>query len=417
MDQIVVTGGNSLSGEVEISGSKNASLPILVASILADSQSLIENVPNLKDVDTICELLRILGVKINFQDGHRVEIDPAGLRGYEAPYELVKKMRASIYVLGALLARRGQAKVSLPGGCAIGFRPIDLHLKGLEKLGAKISLEHGYIYAEAKKLVGKEIYLDVPSLGATVNIMLAAIFAEGETQIRNAARDPEIIDLANFLKKMGARISGEGSDQINIIGVKNLKGVNYRVIPDRIEAGTYLIVAIITRGRIKITNCQPEHLLAIIDKVKEIGASVDLGPDYILVHKTDRLFPTEVITRPYPGFPTDLQAQIVALLTVTPGTSVVTETIWKSRFMHIKELERMGARIHQQSATVIIEGVEKLSGAQVMATDLRASVSLIIAGLVADGETIVSRVYHLDRGYENLVDKLRRLGAKIERIV
>ncbi len=415
MDQIIVNGGTPLVGEVEISGSKNASLPILVASILADGSSEIENVPHLRDVRTICEVLKTLGVKVAFKGDSRVEIDPSWLSGYEAPYDLVKTMRASIYVLGALLAKRGQAKVSLPGGCAIGSRPLDLHLKGLEKLGVRFSLEHGYIYGQAKKLVGKEIYLDVPSLGATVNIMLAAVLAEGETQIKNAARDPEIVDLAEFLKKMGARISGEGTDQIDITGVKSLKGTSYQVIPDRIEAGSYLVAAIITRGKIKIKNCRPEHLTAIIDKMEEMGASLDLGPDYITLVGRDKLSPTEVITRPYPGFPTDMQAQVVALLTVTPGTSVVTETVWENRFMHVEELERMGARIYQKGASAIIEGVSSLSGAQVMATDLRASVALIIAGLVAGGETTISRVYHLDRGYENLVDKLKKLGAKIER--
>lgn len=416
MEQIVVHAGSKLSGDVEISGSKNASLPILVASILTGEPCKIENVPDLKDVNTICEVLKTLGAKISFGDGHTVEIDSSNLNRYEAPYELVKKMRASIYVLGALLARRGQAKVSLPGGCAIGFRPIDLHLKGLEKLGAKFCLEHGYIYAEAKKLKGEEIYLDVPSLGATVNILLAAVLAEGETWLKNAARDPEIVDLANFLKKMGARISGEGTDQINIVGVKSLKGVNYRVVPDRIEAGTYLVAGIITRGKIKIKNCRPKELTAVIDKLKAMGAKLDCGENYIQVHEIDELSPIEIITLPYPGFPTDMQAQMMALLTVTPGTSVVTESVWKNRFMHIEELERMGARICQKSASVIIEGVEKLSGAQVMATDLRASVALIIAGLVAEGETVVSRVYHLDRGYEKLVGKLEKLKANIKRV-
>jgi len=415
-DQIVVNGGKKLFGDVEVSGSKNASLPILVASILTDEPSIIENVPDLKDVSTICEVLKTLGARVTFRDGHVVEIDPSDINSDEAPYELVKRMRASIYVLGALLARRGKAKVSLPGGCAIGFRPIDLHLKGLEKLGTRFCLEHGYIYGEAKKLKGKEIYLDIPSLGATVNLLLAAVLSEGETQIKNAARDPEIVDLTNFLKKMGAQISGEGSDQINIVGVKKLKGVNYRVIPDRIEASTYLIAGIITGGRIKIQKCFPKELTAIIDKTEAMGAKLDCGEDYIQVHETDKLSPVEIITRPYPGFPTDMQAQMMALLTVTPGTSVVTESVWKNRFMHVEELERMGARIYQKSASAIIEGVEKLSGAQVMATDLRASVALIIAGLVAEGKTVVSRVYHLDRGYEKLVDKLKRLGADIERI-
>lgn len=416
MDQIVVNGRRSLVGEVEISGSKNASLPILVAAILADDQSQIENVPNLRDVHTIGEVLRILGAGVSFKPGNIVEIDPSTLQGYEAPYELVKTMRASIYVLGALLAKRGRAKVSMPGGCAIGFRPVDLHLKGLEKLGAKFSLEHGYIYGEARELVGAEICLDVPSLGATVNILLAAVLAEGETQLKNAARDPEIIDLVNFLKKMGARISGEGTDQINVEGVKSLKGVDYRVIPDRIEAGSYLAAALMTGGKVKIKNCRPEHLTAVIDKMKEMGALIDSESDCIQVHKSMKLFPTEIITRPYPGFPTDMQAQAVALLAVTPGKSMVTETVWQSRFMHVEELERMGARIHQEGASLVIEGVKRLSGAQVMATDLRASVALIIAGLAAEGETVISRIYHLDRGYENLVGKLEKLGARIERI-
>ncbi len=416
MDQIVIHGGRSLKGEIGISGSKNASLPILVASILAEEPSVINNVPDLVDVKTICEVLKTLGVKITFMDGHKVKIDPSSIRGYEAPYELVKKMRASIYVLGALLARKKKAKVSLPGGCAIGFRPVDLHLKGLEKLGTKFCLEHGYIYGEAEKLTGKEIYLDIPSVGATVNILLASVLAEGNTQISNAARDPEIVDLANFLKKMGAKITGEGTDQISITGVKNLKGADYAVSADRIEAGTYLVAGVITRGEIKIKNCRPNDLAAVIEKIKEMGAHLDIGDDYIQVHPADKLSSTEIITRHYPGFPTDMQAQMVGLLAVTPGTSVVTETVWKNRFMHIEELERMGAKIHQKSASIIIEGVEKLSGAQVMATDLRASVALIIAGLVAEGETIVSRVYHLDRGYEKLVEKLEKLGADIKRI-
>ena len=416
MDRIVVNGRKSLVGEVEISGSKNASLPILVAAILADDQSQIENVPNLRDVHTIGEVLRILGAGVSFKPGNKVEIDPSTLQGYEAPYELVKTMRASIYVLGALLAKRGRAKVSMPGGCAIGFRPVDLHLKGLEKLGAKFSLEHGYIYGEARKLVGAEIYLDVPSLGATVNILLAAVLAKGDTQLKNAACDPEIIDLVNFLKKMGARISGEGTDRINVEGVKSLKGVDYRVIPDRIEAGSYLVAAVMTGGKVKIKNCRPEHLTAIIDKIKEMGALIDSEPDCIQVHKNRKLSPTEIITHPYPGFPTDMQAQAVALLTVTPGTSMVTETVWPSRFMHVEELERMGARIHHEGASIVIKGVKRLSGAEVMATDLRASVALIIAGLAAEGKTVISRIYHLDRGYENLVGKLKKLGARIERI-
>ena len=416
MDRIIVNGGRSLIGEVEISGSKNASLPILVAAILADDQSQIENVPNLRDVHTIGEVLRVLGAGVSFKQGNKVEIDPTTLQKYEAPYEFVKTMRASIYVLGALLAKQGRAKVSMPGGCAIGLRPIDLHLKGLEKLGANFSLEHGYIYGEAKKLIGAEICLDVPSLGATVNILLAAVLAEGETRLKNAARDPEIIDLVNFLKKMGARISGEGTDRINVEGVKSLKGVDYRVIPDRIEAGSYLVAAVMTGGKVKIKNCRPEHLTAIIDKIKEMGALIDSEPDCIQVHKNRKLSPTEIITHPYPGFPTDMQAQAVALLTVTPGTSMVTETVWPSRFMHVEELERMGARIHHEGASIVIKGVKRLSGAEVMATDLRASVALIIAGLAAEGKTVISRIYHLDRGYENLVGKLKKLGARIERI-
>lgn len=418
MDKIIIQGGIRLKGEVDVSGSKNAVLPIMAAALLTEEESVIENVPSLWDVHTMVKLLRSLGAKAILEDGC-LKIKPGKNLKPLAPYKLVKTMRASVCVLGPLLARVGEAEVSLPGGCAIGPRPIDLHLKGFEELNATIEIQHGYVKAKAnKKLRGAEIFLGGAygsSVLATDNVMTAAVMAQGRTIIENAACEPEVVDLARFLKKMGAKIEGEGSPHIEIEGVRKLHGVHYQVIPDRIEAGTFMFAAAITGGDVLVRKMEPAHLNAAIDKLRQAGVRVDKFKNAVRIRKNGRLKPVDVTTLPYPAFPTDLQAQAMALMTVTPGISVITEKIYPNRFMHVPELGRMGAKVFLEGPSAIVHGVKKLSGAPVMASDLRASAALVLAGLVAEGATEVQRVYHLDRGYENLEQKLTALGAVIRR--
>ncbi|WP_435955479.1 UDP-N-acetylglucosamine 1-carboxyvinyltransferase [Dryocola sp. BD626] len=416
MDKFRVQGPTQLSGEVTISGAKNAALPILFAALLAEEPVEIQNVPKLKDIDTTMKLLSQLGTKV--ERNGSVWIDASEVNIFCAPYDLVKTMRASIWALGPLVARFGQGQVSLPGGCAIGARPVDLHITGLEQLGAEIKLEEGYVKASVNgRLKGAHIVMDKVSVGATVTIMSAATLAEGTTIIENAAREPEIVDTANFLNTLGAKISGAGSDRITIEGVKRLGGGVYRVLPDRIETGTFLVAAAISRGKIMCRNAQPDTLDAVLAKLREAGADIEVGEDWIsLDMHGKRPKGVTVRTAPHPGFPTDMQAQFTLLNLVAEGTGVITETIFENRFMHVPELIRMGAHAEIESNTVICHGVEKLSGAQVMATDLRASASLVLAGCIAEGTTIVDRIYHIDRGYERIEDKLQALGAKIERV-
>ncbi|MCD5401608.1 UDP-N-acetylglucosamine 1-carboxyvinyltransferase [candidate division NPL-UPA2 bacterium] len=419
MDKIIITGGQRLRGTVKLSGAKNAALPIMAAALLIEDKSVIKNVPFLRDVETMADILKVLGAEVNFSD-NRLTIEPEGSLNPLTPYELVRTMRASVCVLGPLLARLGKAKVAHPGGCVIGPRPIDLHLKGLRKLGAKIEVEHGYIVAEAKEgLKGNEIYLAGTfgsSVLGTANVMMAATLAKGKTVIEGAACEPEIVDLANFLKGMGAKIAGAGTHCVKIEGVKELKGGEHSLIPDRIEAGTYLIGGAITGGEIALKGAHFEHLQAVIDKLEEMGVEVSRIKEGLQVKAPATLRAVDVTTLPYPGFPTDIQAQMTVLLTVAEGIGVITEKIYPDRFMHISELLRMGAHIMKEGPRVIIKGRTKLSGAPVMASDLRASAALILAGLVAEGETEVSRVYHLDRGYEKIEKKLSQLGAKIRRV-
>jgi UDP-N-acetylglucosamine 1-carboxyvinyltransferase len=416
MEKIIIEGGARLNGTVKISGAKNAALPILLSSILTDKENKINNVPSLKDVDTTCQLLKGIGVRVERSEDGQVIADASHINDTEASYDLVRTMRASVLVLGPLLARLGKAKVSLPGGCAIGARPINLHLKGLEMLGAKITLEHGYIVAEAKKLKGNRIYFDIATVTGTENVMMAAVLAEGKTIIENAAREPEVVNLASVLNSMGALIRGAGTDIIEIDGVTELKGGEHTVIPDRIETGTFMVGAAITGGDVEMKDCIPEHIEPLTMKLREAGAYVDTGEGWIRVRGNGRTKSVDVKTAPYPGFPTDMQAQLMTLMTISEGTSVITETIFENRFMHVAELRRMGADIKVEGNTAVIKGVTKLSAAPLMATDLRASASLILAGLAAGGETVISRVYHLDRGYEAIEKKLSALGAKIRRI-
>ena len=418
MDKLVVKGKNVLRGKVKVSGAKNSVLPILAATLLSDEKSQISNVPNLRDVRTMIKILENLGVKVNFQDGV-VEVNPEGYQGYQAPYDLVKTMRGSICILGSLLAKKHRASVSFPGGCVIGGRPIDLHIKGLKALGAEIEIEHGYINALASELRGGRIYLGGPfgsSVLATANVMMAATLAEGETYIESAASEPEITDLADFLIKMGAKIEGIGTSILRIEGVKKLNGASHSVIPDRIEAATYLVAAAITGGDILVENARVEHLGAVIDKLAATGSQITPEPPGLRIKGSDRIQSVDVTTLPYPGFPTDVQAQLMSLLSVSEGISIITEKVFPERFMHIGELNRMGADITLEGSTAIIKGVKSLSGSEVMASDLRASAALVLAGLVADGTTVISRVYHLDRGYEKLVEKFQVLGAEIERV-
>ena len=415
MDEIIIKGGRSLKGEVAIGGAKNAALPILAASLLVGGRFTFHNVPVLKDIDSIKELLSNMGAIVE-TDGHTVHIDTGGLNCFEAPYEQVRKMRASILVLGPLLSRMKKAKVSLPGGCAIGARPIDLHLSGLALLGADIHLEHGYVEAECKQMKGAEIYFDVPTVTGTENLMMAAILAKGTTVLRNAAREPEIIALADMLNLMGAKISGIGTSVITINGVKKLKPVTVSIIPDRIEAGTLMVAAALTKGDVRINNCDPNHLKSVIHKLEKTGATVEVFDDAVRVKGNRVISSIDIKTMPYPGFPTDMQAQFMVLMSVANGFSVIAENIFENRFIHVSELCRMGADITISGNHAMIKGIPKLSGAPVMATDLRASASLILAGLVATGTTVVSRVYHLDRGYESLEKKLASLGASIKRV-
>ena len=405
-----------LRGTVRINGAKNSALPILAASLLGTEDIILEDVPKLKDVEVICEVLVSLGAKVEFLDKGTIRINSANINNYETPYELMSKMRASFLVMGPLLTRLGKTKTSLPGGCAIGTRPIDLHLKGFKALGANIDVDHGNIGAYADKLVGDRIYLDFPSVGATENIMMAAVMAEGETIIDNAAMEPEIVDLANFLNKLGADIKGAGTSSIRIKGVKELGGATHSVIPDRIEAGTYMVAAAITKGDVIVENVIPNHIKPIIAKLREAGCEVQENGDKVRVISPDQLKAVDIKTLPYPGFPTDMQAQFMALMSVCEGTSVIIETVFENRFMHVDELKRMGADIKIDGRSAIIQGVDTLMSAPVKATDLRAGAALILAGLVADGETEIRDIYHIDRGYENIEDKLRKLGANIYRV-
>lgn len=417
MDKLIITGGRPLKGTVEISGAKNAVLPILAASLLTEEKSVIKNVPPLRDVYTMLKIMRVLGVKVHM-DNSTIVVEPKGYKGYTAPYKLVSTMRASVCVLGSLLAKQKFAQISLPGGCIIGPRPIDLHIKGIRSLGAEVKIEHGYIIAQAKQLRGNRVYLGGAfgsSVLATANVLMAATLAKGKTIIENAACEPEIIDLISFLTKMGAKIKGEKTHILEVDGVKQLKGVGHTVIPDRIETGTYMIAAAITRGDLTIKNACFEHLGAIVDKLQEAGATISRPNKEIRVRFTRALRPVRVTTLPYPGFPTDMQAQIMTLMCVANGISVITEKIYPDRFMHVSELNRMGAQIMLEGPSGIVKGVKRLSGAPVMASDLRASAALVLAGLVAKGETEIRRIYHLERGYERMEEKLIKLGANIRR--
>ena len=414
---IEVTGGVPLNGEVWISGAKNAVLPILVASLLGDRPSLISNVPHLQDVTTTMELLGRMGANLAVDDRMCIEVDPRGMQQFEAPYDLVKTMRASILVLGPLVARYGRAVVSLPGGCAIGSRPVDLHLRGLQQLGAEVSVVNGNIEASAKRLKGANIIFDTVTVTGTENIMMAATLAEGTSVIENAAQEPEVVDLANFLNAMGARIRGAGSNTLIIEGVENLHGAEYSVLPDRIETGTYLVAGAITRGHVRVTRTRPHDLDSVIEKLRETGADIEIGEDWIdLDMHGRRPKAVNITTAPYPGFATDMQAQFTALNTIADGTAIITETIFENRFMHVQELQRLGADITLKGNTAIVKGVSELNGAPIMATDLRASAGLVLAGLVARGTTRVDRVYHIDRGYEVIEEKLGQLGARIRRV-
>jgi UDP-N-acetylglucosamine 1-carboxyvinyltransferase len=414
MEKIVIEGGHRLEGTVTVSGAKNAALPILVAALLTEGWNTFHNVPDLKDIRTIKRLLIDLGVKVE-TSGSVVKIDAGGLNSYEASYDLVRTMRASVLVLGPLLARLGRARVSLPGGCAIGARPINLHLKGLEELGALISLEHGYIEAQARSLKGAEIYFDVVTVTGTENLMMAAVLAEGLTTLRNAAREPEVVALAEALNRMGARITGAGTPVIKITGVDALTPTSFTIIPDRIETGTFMVAAGVTRGNIKIAGCEPNHLRAIINKLQQAGITVEQEADGLRIVGTETISSVDVKTLPYPGFPTDMQAQFMVLMCLTNGLSVISETIFENRFIHVSELQRMGADITVSGTTAVVKGDGRLTGAPVMATDLRASASLILAGLAAEGTTEVSRVYHIDRGYERIEKKLAQLGGRLWR--
>lgn len=417
MNKLIIRGGIPLSGEVRVAGSKNAVLPILAGTLLADSAVVIRNVPHLHDVTTTMELLGRMGVQLTIGEKMSIEIDPTTLQNTFAPYELVKTMRASILVLGPLLARYGEAEVSLPGGCAIGARPVDIHLSGLEAMGAEIIVEQGYIKAKCARLKGARIVMDQVTVTGTENLMMAASLAKGTTILENAAREPEVVDLADFINAMGGKIQNAGTDMITIEGVENLSGCDYSVLPDRIETGTYLVAAAITGGKVLIKHTDPRLLDAVLAKLEEAGAIIDSGDTWIeLDMEGKKPQSVNIRTAPYPGFPTDMQAQFCALNAIAEGTGSVTETVFENRFMHIQEIIRLGANVNLQGNTVIIKGVRELNGAPVMATDLRASASLILAGLVAKGETVVDRIYHIDRGYDHIEEKLARLGAQIQRV-
>lgn len=420
MDKLLITGGNRLNGVVTISGAKNAALPILCASLLAETPLHLSSVAALKDIDTTIKLLDTMGVKIS-RNGDKVTLDASEVASFEATYEMVKTMRASILVLGPLLARFGTARVSLPGGCAIGSRPVDLHIKGLQAMGAAIHITHGYIQASTlhlpnRRLQGARYYMDLVTVTGTENLMMAAALAEGTTVLENAAKEPEVIDLAEMLIKMGANITGAGTDVITIVGVEKLSGTTHNVVCDRIEAGTYMVAAAMTGGEVKLLNARADLLDAVIEKLREAGAEVTSDADTITVKSDGKLKAVNIRTAPHPAFPTDMQAQFMALNTMAEGVAKVTETIFENRFMHVQEMQRMGADISIDGNTALVKGVPFLDGATVMATDLRASASLVLAGLVARGDTVIERIYHLDRGYENLEEKLNALGANVKRI-
>ncbi|MDE2089402.1 MAG: UDP-N-acetylglucosamine 1-carboxyvinyltransferase [Gammaproteobacteria bacterium] len=417
MDKLIITGGAPLNGEIRISGAKNAALPILAATLLADDPVTVGNVPHLHDVTTTMELLGRMGVHLLVDEHMNIEVDPRPIREFFAPYELVKTMRASILVLGPLLARYGRADVSLPGGCAIGSRPVNLHIQGLMQLGAEISVEGGYIRARAARLKGARLVMDMVTVTGTENLMMAATLAEGVTVIENAAREPEVVDLANCLNSMGAKITGAGTDTVTIEGVDHLSGTRYSVLPDRIETGTYLVAAAITGGRIKVKDTRPQMMEAVLHKLQEAGAEIHTGERWIALDMQGcRPRAVNVRTAPYPAFPTDMQAQFTALNVVAEGVGTITETVFENRFMHVHEMRRMGADLRLEGNTAISNGVSRLTAAPVMATDLRASASLVLAGLVAGGDTVVDRIYHIDRGYECIEEKLAQLGARIRRV-
>lgn len=417
MDKLAINGGVRLDGETTVSGAKNAALPIMAATLLADAPVTLDNVPHLRDITTMLELLGRLGVVATVHEGMRVELDASGVNAFAAPYELVKTMRASILVLGPLLARHGRADVSLPGGCAIGARPVDLHVAGLRAMGAEVEIADGYIRARADRLRGAHLALDKVTVTGTENLMMAACLADGETIIENAAREPEVVDLAGMLNALGARVSGAGTNRVVIQGVEQLKGAEWRVLPDRIETGTFLVAAAITGGRVRLREARADLLEALLVKLRQAGAQVESGADWITLDMQGRRpQPVDISTAPYPGFPTDMQAQVMALDCIADGVSTISENIFENRFMHALELKRMGARIRIEGHTAVVEGVPRLTAAPVMATDLRASAGLVLAALAADGETVVDRIYHIDRGYERIEEKLRQLGAAIRRI-
>lgn len=412
---IVVKESKPLKGTVRVSGAKNAVLPIIAATLLVDGVSVIKSVPNLRDVNVMSDLLRYLGAKVQY-DGETLVVDATEIKETEAPYHLVNKMRASFLVMGSLLARFNTAKISMPGGCAIGTRPIDLHLKGFKAMGAEIISDHGYIEAAAQKLAGSKIYLDFPSVGATENIMMAAVLAEGTTTIENAAEEPEIVDLANFLNKMGAKVRGAGTNTIKITGVEKLEAVEHTVIPDRIEAGTYMVAAAMTKGDVFVDNVIIDHIKPVVAKLIEVGCTVEEHENGVRVIGAQEIMPTNIKTLPHPGFPTDMQSQFMAMLCLAKGKSTITETVFENRFMNVPELIRMGANIEINGKSAIVEGRDRLTGSEVMATDLRAGAALVISGLVAEGETIVKNIYHIERGYVDLVGKLSMLGAEIYKV-
>jgi UDP-N-acetylglucosamine 1-carboxyvinyltransferase len=417
MDKLLIRGGNPLHGEVRIAGAKNAALPILAATLLADGIMTVSNVPHLNDITTTMGLLGGMGVTLVVDERMNIESNTNSIENFAAPYELVKTMRASILVLGPLLSRFGQADVSLPGGCAIGSRPVNLHIDGLRAMGAEIKVENGYIRARCKRLQGARIVMDLVTVTGTENLLMAATLAKGTTLIENAAREPEVVDLANCLNAMGARIEGAGTPTLTIEGVDRLEGTQYRVLPDRIETGTFLVAAAMTRGQVKVRDTQPELVDAVVQKLREAGAEIEIGADWICLDMQGRRpLAVDVHTAPYPAFPTDMQAQFTALNTIAEGVGVITETIFENRFMHVQELQRMGAKIRLEGNTAICTGIDRLTGAPVMATDLRASASLVLAGLVAEGETLVDRIYHIDRGYQNIEEKLSGLGGEIRRL-
>jgi len=417
MDKLLIKGGTPLDGTITVSGAKNAALPILAGTLLSPDPVMVRNVPQLKDVATMITLLQSMGVEVTFDDKLNVEADASNVNERRATYELVKTMRASILVLGPLVARFGEADVSLPGGCAIGARPVNLHVQGLEAMGAEITVENGYIHARAERLHGAHIVFDTVTVTGTENLMMAAVLADGETVLENAAREPEVIDVASFLNAMGARVSGAGTSTIKIEGVTRLGGADHTVLPDRIETGTYLVGAAMTGGRVRLNHAAPDHLEAVIIKLQEAGAVIDVGDDYIEIDmRGKRPSAVDIRTTPYPGFPTDMQAQFCAMNAMADGVGTITETIFENRFQHVLELQRMGADIQIEGNKALCRGVGKLTAAPVMATDLRASAGLVLAGLAAEGETLVDRIYHVDRGYERIEEKLRQLGAEIRRV-